>query len=104
MNCLGQEKNELIEHSIIKDIRNHFWLKNEIKEIDDPIIKGIIKFFRLKKENEVIKDRIIRNVRSLLEHEEENYYKSLRVGDSWNNNYIEYESNGDRNKILFIEE
>ena len=29
---------------------------------------------------------------------ENNFYKPLRVGNFWNNNYIEYESNGDRNK------
>ena len=26
------------------------------------------------------------------------YYKLIRLGNFWNNNYIEYESNGDRNK------
>ena len=30
-------------------------------------------------------------------------YKSLRVGNFWNNNYIEYESKEDRNKTLSIE-
>ena len=24
------------------------------------------------------------------------YYKLIRIGNFWNNNYIEYESNGDR--------
>ena len=39
------------------------------------------------------------------EHEEEkNYYKPVRVGNFWSNNYIEYESNGDRNKALSVEE
>ena len=26
------------------------------------------------------------------------YYKLIRVGNFWNNNYIEYESRGNRNK------
>ena len=26
-------------------------------------------------------------------HGEEDYYKPVRVGNFWNNNYIEYESN-----------
>ena len=36
--------------------------------------------------------------------EEENYYKPVRVSNFWSNNYIEYKSNGDRNKILPVEE
>ena len=35
---------------------------------------------------------------------EENYYKSARVNNFWNNNYIEYKSNWDRNKTLSVEE
>ena len=35
---------------------------------------------------------------NIFEHEEEDYYKPIRVG------YIEYESNGDWNKTLSVEE
>ena len=49
------------------------------------------------KKNKKIKDRIIRDIRNLFEHEED-HYKSLRVGNSWSNNYIEYESNSDSSK------
>ena len=35
---------------------------------------------------------------------EEGYYKQVRVGNFWSNSYIEYESNGYRNKTLSIEE
>ena len=31
-------------------------------------------------------------------------YKPVRVGNFWSNNYIEYESNGERNKTLSIKE
>ena len=34
----------------------------------------------------------------------EDYYKPVRIGNFWSRNYIEYESNGDRNKTLSIEE
>ena len=34
-----------------------------------------------------------------LSEQEDDYYKSIRVGNSWNNNYIEYESNGDKYKV-----
>ena len=32
------------------------------------------------------------------------YYKHIGVGNFWSRNYIEYESNGDRNKTLSIKE
>ena len=41
--------------------------------------------FRLKKENKAIKDRIIRDITNLLEHEEEDYYKPVTVGNYWSN-------------------
>ena len=61
--------------------------------------------FRLEKETKAIKDRILRDIKNLSEHEEEeNYYKPIRKGNFCSNNYIEYESNGDRNKTLLVEE
>ena len=35
---------------------------------------------------------------------EEDYYKPVRAGNFWSNNYIEHESNGDRNRMLSNEE
>ena len=50
-----------------------------------------------------IKYRILKDFRNLFEHgEEENYYKTVRVSSFWSNNYIEYESSGDRKKTLSI--
>ena len=42
----------------------------------------------------------------LFEHEEqeENYHKPVKVSNFWSNNYIGYESNGNRNKVLSVEE
>ena len=74
------------------------------KEIDDTTVKDIRNLFRLKEGNETIKDKIIRDIRNLFEHEKEDYYKSIRVGKFWSNNYIKYESKSDRNKRLSIEE
>ena len=45
-----------------------------------------------------------RNIRNLFEHEEEDYYKPVKNGNLWCNNFIEYESNGDRNKTLSVKE
>ena len=78
----------------------------EEKIIKDTTIKDIRNLFRLEKETKAIKDRILRDITYLLEHEEEevNYYKPARVNNFSSNNYIEYKSNGDRNKTLPVEE
>ena len=48
---------------------------------------------------------VIRDINNHFEHEEEEiHYKTVRVGNFWSKNYIEYESNGHRNKTLPIEE
>ena len=36
--------------------------------------------------------------------QEHDYYKPTRIGNFWNNNYIIYESSGDRNKNLSLKE
>ena len=59
--------------------------------------------FKLKKENKASKARIIRNIRTLFKQEDD-YYKPIRLGNFWNNNYIKYESSGERNKNLLIKE
>ena len=56
------------------------------------------------KENEAIKGKIIRDIRNLFEHEKGDYYKPVRVHNFCSNNYIEYESNGDKNKMLSVEQ
>ena len=66
--------------------------------------KSIRKLFKLKKENKTIKDRTIRDIKTLFEEEEDDYYKPVRLGDFWNNIYMEYECNGDKNKNLSVKE
>ena len=46
---------------------------------------------------------MIRYTRTLFEQEEVNYVPK-RVSSSWNNDYIEYESNGDKNSNLSLDE
>ena len=62
--------------------------------------------FRLKKEVKWIKDIVLRYIKNLSEYEkeEEIYYKLVKVDRFWGNNYIEYKSNGDKNRILSVEE
>ena len=80
-------------------------MKVEKKQSEENMIKSIRNIFKLKKENEAIKDRTIRDIRTLFEQQEEkHYYKPIRVGNFWNNNYINYKSSGDRNKNLSVKE
>ena len=74
------------------------------KQSDENIIKSIRNLFKIEKENEEIKNRINRDIRRLFEQQEKDYYKPIKVGNFWNNNYIEYESIGDRNKNLSVKE
>ena len=68
---------------------------NKIEKTKVVAIKGIRNLFSMKKENKAIKDRIILDIRNLYGHEEY-YYKPIRVGNFWSNNYIEYKSKGNR--------
>ena len=88
MNVLWDSGERKRKDTIIKDIKNVFRRR---KEIDNSTIKDITK----KKENETIKDRIIRDIKSLFEQEND-YYKPIRVGNLWNDSFIEYESNSDK--------
>ena len=78
--------------------------KPKIQKESQDKIKNIRNLFKLEKEIKAIKDRIISNNKYLLEHQEEDYCKLVRVGNFWNNNYREHESNDDRNKNLSINE
>ena len=44
-----------------------------------------------------IKDRLIKDVENCFEYEEEDFYKPVRAGNFYSNNYIEYESNDEKN-------
>ena len=63
----------------------------EDKNKEENIIKYVKNLFRLK-QNKAIKYRILRNIRNIFEHEQEDHYKSVRGGNFWSSNYIEYKS------------
>ena len=71
------------------------------KQSEENIIKSIRNLFKLKKENDAIKDQIITDNRTLFK-QGDGYYKPIRADNFWNNNYIEYQSSGDRNKGLLL--
>ena len=76
---------------IIRDIRTLFETKKKKKKE------------RKRKMKKIVKDNIIRDIRTLFEQEkEEDYYEPKRVHNFWNNNYIEYENNGDKNRNLSL--
>ena len=49
-------------------------------------------------------NKLIRDLRTLYEPEEENYYKPQKLKGAFDDEYIEYESNGDRDQKFSIEE
>ena len=107
-----KDKEEKIKREIIMIIK----LKDEIikDKLKDKIIRDIwtdIRYFWKKKKPEkkkeynetLIKDGIIRHIRTPFE-EEEDHYEPKRVNNFWNNNYIKYESNADKNKNFSLDE
>ena len=67
------------------------------KNSKENLIKDVRNLFRLKKTK---RDKWYRDIRNVFEHEKENHYQPVRVGNFWSNNYIENESHDDRNKPL----
>ena len=57
-------------------------------------------FLDEKKKAKAIKDIILWNIRYLFD----NYYKPIRESNFWSENYIEYESNGDMNETISVED
>ena len=107
------ESTRLEEENIIKDIRNLFRLKKEqnytvIKDTRNlfTLEKKKLKQLKIEKKNKYLFEYLYSDIENLFEYEKDevNYYKPVRVSNFWNNNYIEYESNGDRNKALSVEE
>ena len=81
-------------------MKNLFRLTKENKVIKNRIIRAIKNLFRLKKENKQSKNRVIRDFRNLFDHEEKRYYyKLVRLGNFWSDNYIYYKSKSDRKAL-----
>ena len=73
-----------------------FWNRRKKRKKEVTEKKGI--------NDRLFKDRIIRDIQTLFEQEEKDYYKPKRLNNFWNNNYIDYESNGDKNRNLSQDE
>ena len=104
-----QIKENRAEERMINGVNNIFRLGK------DTVIKGMINLFRLEKDTvlegkksffykektKTLRDKDIKN--ELFESEED-YYKPLRTDNTFSRNYIEYESNGDKDKTLLSED
>ena len=75
-----------------------------LKLEENKITNDIRNLSNTRNSNKAIKDIILRDIKNLYEHEGESYHKPVRVNNFWINNYIEYESNSDRNRTISVEE
>ena len=67
------------------------------------MIKYIRNLLRYKKNN-VMKDKTIKDIRTLLESDNEDYNQPVRTINAFDCNFIEYESEGGKNKTLSIDD
>ena len=74
-------------------------LLKALEESEKPKPPKTIK--EIRKEN-YDSDKIIRDLRALHESDED-YYEPKKINGAFNDNYVEYESNGDKDKKLSIE-
>ena len=65
--------------------------------------EGQLKKKKKETNERLIKDKIIRDIRTLFEQQDKDYCKPRRVGNLWNNNYIKYENNDDKNRKLSLD-
>ena len=86
---------------MLKSLRNLFRLAND-KSINDKALKDIRSPFRLK--NKGINDEALRDIKTLYEWDKEHYYKLVRISDACSSNYIECESDGFKEKTVFVDE
>ena len=79
-------------------------MMENLKLEENKITNDIRNLSNTRNSNKAIKDIILRDIKNLYEHEGESYHKPVRVNNFWINNYIEYESNSDRNRTISVEE
>ena len=78
---------------------------------EDELLKGLLESQKPKQPNTIREirkgnydsNKIIRDIRVSYESEED-YYESIKIYNAFNDNYIEYQNNGDKDKIQSIEE
>ena len=79
--------------------------REEIKKIDQNLTELKESLFKLNKYYDDLEYKGIRDTKNLFEEVDEDYYKPIKtINSAFNNNYIEYESKGDKNKNLSTKE
>ena len=73
-------------------------MKNVSPE-EESIIRNIRNLFRLENIRKGVEDKILGEIKNLFEE----YHKPVRFNNFWNNNYVEYKSNSDKNRALSVE-
>ena len=86
---------------VLKSIRKLFRLEKDTG-INDKALKDTRIFYGLKNKKS-INDKVLRDIRTLYESDKEDYYKPIGIPNAFSSNHIEYESNGNKDKILFID-
>ena len=90
---------------IIKDLLK---LKITIKNSKIKTMKNTTKSSKIKTKKHYDYDDIeykgIRDVKNLFDDIDEDYYKPIGIGNAFSSNYIEYQSNGDKDRILSVKE
>ena len=71
--------------------------REEIKKIDQNLTELKESLFKLNKYYDDLEYKGIRHIKDLYDEIDEGYYKPIKASNS---NYIEYESNGDKDKNL----
>ena len=90
----SEQVKKLSEKKVIRDMRIEDFSSNKM-------LKSMRNLFSLEKDKG-INDKVLRDIRTLYESDKENYYKPININNAFNDNSIEYESNGDKDKTLSI--
>ena len=98
----------------IKEIRRNLYKienkmnlsKTKIKEIDQNLTELRENIFKHNKyyDYDDLEYKGIRDIRNLFDEFDEDYYRPIKNTSAFNDNYMEYENNGDKNKNLSIKE
>ena len=96
---LGPQKED-----IIKDLSKlNNTVKNKSKDIKNRAKNSKIntkKYY----DYDDIEYKGMRNIKNFYDYIDEDYYEPIKINNALNNDYIEYQSNGDKDKTLSIEE
>ena len=95
---LNQIEKNIAGEIIIKAIESLFWLGK------DTVSGGIKNLFGLGKDK-ILKDKEAdKGIKDEVFEPEKDYYQPIRTGNAFSSNYIEYESDGDKDKILSVKD